>query len=159
MRAAHPKDQDSRHPLGFWAKPGTDETCGGCAWRYQTKTGRSRCRQAGGAVLDPTWGACDRWEPLPDCQDCAACCRAAYDSVTISPRDRIARTHPELVVKRGTYLELEREGNRCAALVGGSAVGEPHSCTVYEDRPRTCREFERGGSHCLTARRRLGLSR
>ncbi len=34
-----------------------------------------------------------------------------------------------------------------------------YHCRIYEDRPRTCREFERAGRHCLTARRRVGLSR
>jgi len=32
------------------------------------------------------------------------------------------------------------------------------ACTIYEDRPRACRDFEAGGRHCLVARRRVGLS-
>jgi len=39
------------------------------------------------------------------------------------------------------------------------AVGRrAFSCFIYDDRPRTCREFEAGGRHCLVARRRVGIS-
>jgi len=33
-----------------------------------------------------------------------------------------------------------------------------YQCTIYDDRPRTCRDFTLGSNHCLTARRRVGLS-
>jgi len=29
---------------------------------------------------------------------------------------------------------------------------------LYDDRPRSCRDFTLGSAHCLTARRRVGLS-
>ncbi|HTM20170.1 MAG TPA: hypothetical protein VL172_06680, partial [Kofleriaceae bacterium] len=59
-------------------------------------------------------------------------------------------------VDRGEYLELRRSGDRCAALTGDLATR--FHCTIYADRPQTCRDFELGGDHCLTARRRVGLS-
>jgi Fe-S-cluster containining protein len=31
-------------------------------------------------------------------------------------------------------------------------------CVIYDDRPRTCREFTLGSAHCLSARRKVGLS-
>jgi hypothetical protein len=31
-------------------------------------------------------------------------------------------------------------------------------CVIYDDRPRTCRDFTLGSEHCLTARRRVGLT-
>ena len=34
----------------------------------------------------------------------------------------------------------------------------PMACEIYEGRPQTCRDFTLGGEHCLTARRRVGLS-
>jgi hypothetical protein len=46
--------------------------------------------------------------------------------------------------------------NACAALAGGS--GSPYACTVYEARPRACRDLSRGSANCLLARRRVGLS-
>jgi hypothetical protein len=150
------------HPLGLpQARAGTDAaaaTCATCAWRHVAR-GIERCRQAPGPRLDPGWPACERWEPEPDCQDCGACCRGAYDSVTVARRDPVVKAHPELIVVRETYVELRREGDRCAALHGGRAPGERYVCAIYDDRPRPCREFERGGGNCLEARRRVGLSR
>jgi Fe-S-cluster containining protein len=79
--------------------------------------------------------------------------------VHLSAREPIVRLHPELVVREGRRIELLRTGERCAALDGGHAPDEPYVCRVYDDRPRTCRDFAAGGEHCLTARRRVGLSR
>jgi hypothetical protein len=149
-----------RHETGFPLRAG-DERCGGCAWRFVVR-GVSRCRQAKDARIDAGARACDRWEPEAiDCQDCGACCRAAYDSVTVNKRDPVVRRHPELIVVRETYLELRREGDRCAALghEGRSPLDERYGCRIYADRPRTCRDFEWRGAHCLHARRRVGLSR
>ncbi len=149
------------HPTGLPAGA-ADGTCGTCVWRANR-----RCRQAGGHV-DPAWPACERFEAALDCQTCGACCRAAYHSVEVSRRDPAVRARPEMIVDRGTYLELRRAGDRCAALEGGAVVARPgeagevtitrYHCTIYDDRPRTCREFTLGSAHCLTARRRVGLS-
>ena len=56
------------------------------------------------------------------------------------------------------------DGDRCAALCGGEPdAAKPervtrYYCAIYDDRPRTCRDFTLGSAHCLTARRRVGLS-
>jgi hypothetical protein len=149
-----------RHAAGFPMPPFVaDRRCADCAWLFRGGRGRavSRCRQADGARIAPTDPACERFEPAVDCLSCGACCREAYGSVTISPRERLVARHPELVVRRDGYIEVRRDGERCAALQGGD--GEPFLCAVYDDRPRPCRELEAGGEHCLTARRRVGLSR
>jgi hypothetical protein len=143
-----------RHPLGFLPLPGGEKTCATCAWQDDSR-GHARCRQAGRARVDPAWPACERWEDALDCQTCGACCRAAYDSVTVSARDPVRRKHPALVVVRDHFVELRREGDHCAAL---EQVGERYACRIYEDRPRPCREFTRGQGHCAEARRRVGLS-
>lgn len=143
------------HPVGLPLAAAANAGCSNCTWRYRVR-GVERCRQADGARIDADWPACERWEPALDCQECGACCRAAYDSVTIGPREAIVRRHPELVVVRKDYVELARSGDRCAAL---DRVGTRYGCRVYNDRPRTCRDFERAGAHCLEARRRVGLSR
>jgi len=70
------------------------------------------------------------------------------------------------VVDRGTYVEIRRAGDRCAALIGGEPAPRPdgttgttsYACVVYADRPKTCRDFTLGSEHCLTARRRVGLT-
>jgi hypothetical protein len=150
------------HPSGLPpGPPSLGATCGTCAWRVGT---RGACRQAGRAVR-AEWPACERWEPPLDCQECGACCRAAYDCVQVSPRDPVRKKHPELVVLRGPFFEVRRQGDRCAALRGGvpdvpdvPRSFTPYACAIYDDRPRSCRDFERTGPHCLVARRRVGLS-
>ena len=148
------------HPSGL---PATDApgSCDTCAWRYAFR-GTARCRQAEVRV-DLAWPACERYEAAGtlDCQTCGACCREAYQSVEVARRDPCTRAHPELVVDRGTYLEIARRGDRCAALHGGEPAGarvSRYHCAIYDDRPRTCRDFTLGSDHCLTARRRVGLS-
>jgi hypothetical protein len=142
------------HPTGLPAGAAT-ATCGTCVWRAG-----ARCRQAG-ARVDPAWPACERFEAALDCQTCGACCRAAYHSVEVSRRDPVVKAQPAMIVDRGSYLEIRRTGDRCAALEGGAierGTTTRYHCTIYDDRPRTCRDFTLGSAHCLTARRRVGLS-
>ena len=58
-------------------------------------------------------------------------------------------------MERGTYLEIRRDGERCSAL---EVTPPRYRCVIYDDRPKTCRDFTLGSAHCLTARRRVGLS-
>jgi hypothetical protein len=147
--------QREPHPTGLPAAIDheTAETCATCAWRFERR-GVARCRHSG-AKIDPAWRACERHERALDCMACGACCRAAYHSVEIGRRERVVAAHPELVVDRGSYVELARAGDRCAALAGGPTR---YHCTIYDDRPKTCRDFTVGSEHCLTARRRVALS-
>lgn len=146
------------HPSGLPAGS-ADGTCGSCAWRF-TQRGVAKCRHTNGK-LDDAWPACERYEPALDCQTCGACCRAAYHSVEVHARDPVVRKQPGFIIDRGTYLEIRREGDRCAALAGGEVVDDKLTrfhCVIYDDRPRTCRDFTLGSAHCLTARRRVGLT-
>ncbi len=136
------------------------ERCVGCAWSYD-KRGRTRCRHSGTAPITPEMLACARWEARADlaCGTCGACCREAYDAVEVGRREVLVRYHPSLVETAGSRsLRVKRVDGRCAALSGGAEKNDGYWCSVYEDRPRTCREFELGGDHCLTARRKVGLS-
>lgn len=153
----------ARHPSGLpgaFAGDGA-RTCGTCAWRAG-----ARCRQNENARVRVSLPACERWEASLDCRDCGACCRAAYDCVELAPRDVVKKRHPELVVLDGPYPQMKRAGDRCVALKGGAIEAHadgrarfaPYACDIYEDRPKSCQEFERHGEHCLTARRRVGLS-
>lgn len=73
------------------------------------------------------------------------------------PDDRVVLITPHRVAMRGT----ESKPVRCTALVG--EVGEGVSCTLYEQRSSTCREFEASwvngehNAHCDDARRAYGL--
>jgi hypothetical protein len=155
-----------RHPLGFALGP-AGESCGSCAWLYVGGRGPAvaRCRQTAAAVGDGARTerdapACARWEPPVDCQACGACCREAYHSVTVSMRDPVVWQEPALIERHGHRFEIRREGPRCAALAVAAegAPGPRYACTIYDNRPRPCREFAANGRHCLEARRRVGLS-
>ena len=154
---------------GFdWGPAG--ETCGGCAWLYRRRPRRARrALPADGAARSataraPSRGirACARWEPPVDCQACGACCREAYHSVTVSVRDPVVWQEPDLIVRHGHRFEIRREGEsgeRCAALKVAAPGATPrYACTIYDNRPKPCREFAADGRHCLDARRRVGLS-
>jgi hypothetical protein len=151
-----------QHVAGFGPGP-AGQTCGTCAWRYLGGRGApvERCRQSApetgdGVRVRSELPACERWEPPVDCARCGACCREAYHAVSVSMRDPVVWKQPALVVRNGHRFSLMRAGDRCAAL---QVAASGYRCDIYEDRPRTCRDFERGGRHCLVARRRVGLSR
>lgn len=159
------------HPTGLPAGPAADRHCATCSWRYVGGARAiPRCRQAGDAKIEDAWPGCERWEAALDCQTCGACCREAYHAVAVAPRDPVRRRQPSYVCDRGVDLgagryQLARTGDRCAALAGGEVREEdgrrsraPFLCVIYDDRPRTCRDFALGSAHCLTARRRVGLS-
>ncbi len=159
---------EARHPLGFDWGPAA-QTCGGCAWLYVGGRGApvARCRQTAravgeGARTEQTFRACARWEPPVDCQTCGACCREAYHSVTVSVRDPVVWQEPALIVRTGHRFEIRRQGEngeRCAALRVAAPPATPrYACTIYDNRPKPCREFAANGRHCLDARRRVGLS-
>lgn len=157
-----------RHPTGPPLREATlaPATCASCAWRTGARI--SRCRRTAededrvASRVDPAWPACVLYEAKLDCQACGACCRNAYDLVPLSRRDVAYRRHPDLILHgEGGRLMLRRDPrhNRCAALTSADgADGGPYACTIYDDRPATCRDFTASSANCLTARRRVGLS-
>lgn len=157
------------HASGFAQSDHPEHTCAGCAWLFEGGPGRAqpRCRQtrAGdepGVRVDPQARGCVRWEPKLDdasCAACGACCREGFDLVPVRVRDPIRRTHPELVHLDRHGHHIPRPGGRCLALIGSGSQVAPYRCTVYEERPHACAEFEVAGDACLSARRRAVLSR
>ena len=152
LLAAVRKPQPTHPATGFFCSEASSASCHQCAFGVSDR-GELRCFKAGVAVrrTDP---ACERFEPELDCENCGACCREAYGTVELGDRDGVTQTHQELVEEHEGRRRLKRVGERCIAL----SPSEPFRCQIYPDRPQTCRDFERGGEHCLTARRRVGLS-
>jgi hypothetical protein len=156
---AHPPPP--MHPAGHApvAPYHAGRSCADCAWVHVLRH-RQRCRHAPRVALPPDAPACFRYEPAGelDCRTCGACCREAYDSVEISPREPVNGIRPEWIVVEATHRKLKRNGERCVALMGGHQPDEAYACAIHPDRPRTCREFTRGSENCLDARRKVGLS-
>ncbi len=126
--------------------------CEACAW-----FDGGLCAKANREVR-PDDPACLRFEEELDCQQCGACCREAYGAVELDRGDPVLHRRPSYVVEVEGRLTLRRVDDRCAALKVSAGDEAAYGCRIYADRPRTCRDFTRGGPHCLTARRRVGLS-
>lgn len=104
-----------------------------------------------------------------DCVACGACCcnpeenrELEYiDYVEIDPRrDKIMR-NPELVRRLVVldddlvpHMRLDHH-HRCAALSG--RIGVKVGCTIYHDRPASCRSFKAGSARCKQYRRERGV--
>jgi Fe-S-cluster containining protein len=108
-----------------------------------------------------------------DCCRCGACCRSPWTGeghVRLYEPDieRMERLALPIVILtqpgEGDQLEevpllttkRDRDGLRiCIAFAGD--VGEACGCSIYEDRPFLCREFELGDTLCRQARQKAGL--
>ena len=143
------------NPLWPAGRPGEApaEVCASCVWRRPGKV-VDRCLRHRRARVRAEWPACPAHttEAALDCLACGACCREAYHTVEVGRRDPFVRLHPELLVERDGRLQMPRVGDRCPCLQADLR------CVHYAERPRTCRDFERGGANCVEARRRVGLT-
>ncbi|MSU66123.1 MAG: YkgJ family cysteine cluster protein [Opitutus sp.] len=88
-------------------------------------------------------------DDLPACAGCGRCCHLVVELV-----EGVDDAVPAALV-------VEHDGVRCMDQRGdGACVAlDPVTrlCTIYEERPRTCREFARGSELCrqILARRPL----
>jgi len=101
------------------------------------------------------------------CLECGACCAFYRVSFHWSESERFlgGRTPSELTVKiaphRTAMRGTEGERPRCVAL--GGEIGTAVACSIYDDRPSPCREFEASWSdgapneRCDKARAAHGL--
>lgn len=155
------KSRPEPHPIGYRLQidPSQGESCATCAWSFD-KGPAVGCRRAPRRRLAPTSPACSHFEAKArvDCSTCGACCREAYDTVDIHPKEAVLERHPDLIDARDGRYRMRRRDGRCLALTQLTPDQAGYRCAIYQDRPKTCREFEFRGSHCLSARQRLGLS-
>lgn len=99
--------------------------------------------------------------PVPDCIPCGACC--VYGLVIpINRREPeplecyievMLDDAPDVVIER-VFERDERDG-RCVNMAG--EVGVEIGCTVYNDRPQICRDFDAGSDRCFGYRRMYGI--
>ena len=95
------------------------------------------------------------------CTRCGACCAAFRVSFYWAESDR----HPDGRVPQALTLQItpfhaamrgtEKASPRCVALTGN--IGQEVGCTIYAQRPSTCRGFVAGDARCIDARQRHGL--
>lgn len=95
------------------------------------------------------------------CQSCGACCISFRVDFSVYELDDMGGTVPVALATEINGAKCRMRGTdrfplRCEALAG--TVGEAVSCTIYELRPRPCRELEAGSYGCERARARHGLA-
>ncbi len=98
---------------------------------------------------------------IPSCVVCGVCCLIPQ-VVAVSAREAerlpaytevvLDAEHESVVVSR--FIPRSND-SRCVNLVG--TFGKEVGCTVYEDRPKCCRDFEAGSDRCHEYRRMYGL--
>jgi len=77
-----------------------------------------------------------------DCTNCANCCKTISPLVTEKDSRRIAR-HFNMGVDefKTQYLEKDREGDWLIKGLPCPFLGEDDKCTIYDVRPKDCREY------------------
>ncbi len=86
----------------------------------------------------------------PECVACGTCCFSdlpKYVRVRGDDHERLGDDADALVVFHGNEAYMAMNGGRCAALAL-DVEGGRFLCSVYERRPATCRELERGSPAC-----------
>lgn len=77
-----------------------------------------------------------------DCLDCANCCKTTGPLFTPKDIERISKffrmKQQDFI---DTYLRLDEENDYVLQSVPCSFLGEDNYCSIYDVRPKACREF------------------
>jgi len=77
-----------------------------------------------------------------DCLDCANCCKTTGPLFTKADIERISkhfRLKPQRFIE--TYLRLDEENDYVLQKVPCTFLGVDNYCSIYDVRPKACREF------------------
>ncbi|NHF58156.1 YkgJ family cysteine cluster protein [Flavobacteriaceae bacterium TP-CH-4] len=77
-----------------------------------------------------------------DCLECANCCKTTGPLFTNSDIERISkhfRLRPQRFIER--YLRLDEDNDYVLQELPCAFLGDDHYCSIYEVRPKACREF------------------
>ncbi|WP_035853818.1 YkgJ family cysteine cluster protein [Deefgea rivuli] len=84
------------------------------------------------------------------CSSCKACC-CQLEVMLIAGDDDVPAEFIEIDAWGGEIMHRLADG-WCAALNRSTML-----CTIYEQRPWICREYEAGDSDCMEQRKRIPL--
>ena len=87
---------------------------------------------------------------MPECLSCGTCCFSTletYVRVTGDDYARLEERAEELVTFIGNRAYMRIAGDRCLALRVERETGR-FVCSIYEQRPQTCRDLARGSPEC-----------
>jgi hypothetical protein len=77
-----------------------------------------------------------------DCTSCANCCKTISPIITFRDVERIAkclREKPSVIVEK--YLEMDADGDYVFRSAPCPFLQHDNLCTIYEYRPKACREY------------------
>lgn len=77
-----------------------------------------------------------------DCLSCANCCKTTGPLFTDKDIERIAkhlRMKPQAFIE--AYLRVDEEGDHVLQSVPCTFLGADNYCSIYEVRPKACREY------------------
>ncbi len=77
-----------------------------------------------------------------DCLDCANCCSTTSPIFIMSDIERLSKhlkMKPQEFIE--TYLKVDTEGDHVLQSSPCAFLGADNYCSVYEHRPRACREY------------------
>ena len=103
----------------------------------------------------------DASTPVPECVTCGLCCSfPLIVPVTLRDSERLKSYCDILLDDSEHEIVVDRvlprgEDGRCVNLRG--TLGQEIGCTIYEDRPRVCRDFDAGSDRCHAYRRMYGF--
>jgi Fe-S-cluster containining protein len=77
-----------------------------------------------------------------DCLLCANCCSSISPLLIDRDIERLAASRKEGISDfTGRYLQVDEDGDYVFRKTPCPFLGQDHYCSVYEDRPRACREY------------------
>ena len=77
-----------------------------------------------------------------DCLDCANCCKTTSPIFLNTDIDRLAKSfRMKSSAFMEEYLHRDEEGDYVLNFAPCPFLGTDNKCSVYEDRPKACREF------------------
>jgi len=77
-----------------------------------------------------------------DCLECANCCKTTGPLFTDKDIERISkhfRMKPQAFIE--TYLHVDEDGDHVLQSVPCTFLGPDNYCSIYEVRPKACREY------------------
>lgn len=77
-----------------------------------------------------------------DCLTCANCCKTTGPLFTNADIERISkymRLKPQIFIER--YLQVDEENDHVLQEVPCTFLGADNHCSIYDVRPKACREF------------------
>ncbi|WMB28465.1 YkgJ family cysteine cluster protein [Streptococcus didelphis] len=77
-----------------------------------------------------------------DCTQCANCCRSLGPLFTEADIQRIAKHfRMKLSAFEDIYLKVDEDKDKVFKSMPCPFLGEDNLCSIYEERPKACREF------------------